>query len=104
MTHLRNVKSLLSPCWPVLVAGVVAVACGGTRRPAASAPDPVAPAPSPAGVVRAPGSFADNPIVYFVMTDRFVNGDPSNDHGYARAREAAAGDDIATVRSDRQQT
>ncbi len=23
-----------------------------------------------------PGTFAENPIVYFVMTDRFVNGDP----------------------------
>ncbi|HET7503798.1 MAG TPA: alpha-amylase family glycosyl hydrolase [Kofleriaceae bacterium] len=46
--------------------------------------------------VRAPGSFADNPIVYFVMTDRFENGDPSNDHSYGRAREAAPRDDIAT--------
>jgi alpha-amylase len=46
--------------------------------------------------VRAPGSFADNPIVYFVMTDRFVNGDPGNDGSYGRKREAAPGDDVAT--------
>lgn len=29
-------------------------------------------------------SFAQNPIVYFVITDRFVNGNPSNDHSYGR--------------------
>lgn len=29
-------------------------------------------------------TFADNPIVYFVMTDRFVNGNPSNDRSYGR--------------------
>jgi alpha-amylase len=33
----------------------------------------------------APRSFADNPIVYFVMTDRFANGDPANDRAYGRA-------------------
>jgi hypothetical protein len=27
-----------------------------------------------------PGTFAENPIVYFVMTDRFFNGNPANDH------------------------
>jgi len=43
-----------------------------------------------------PGAFADNPIVYFLMTDRFVNGDPSNDHSYGRQREALPKDDIAT--------
>ena len=43
-----------------------------------------------------PGSFADNPILYFVMTDRFVNGNPSNDHGSGRQREATPKDDVAT--------
>ncbi len=43
-----------------------------------------------------PGSFADNPIVYFVMTDRFVDGNPANDHSYGRQREANPQDDIAT--------
>ncbi|MGH9887569.1 MAG: alpha-amylase family glycosyl hydrolase, partial [bacterium] len=46
--------------------------------------------------MRASGSFADNPIIYFVMTDRFVNGDPSNDHSYGRQREATPKDDVAT--------
>lgn len=42
----------------------------------------------------APGSFADNPIVYFVITDRFANGDPSNDNAYGRQREP--GNDAGT--------
>ena len=28
--------------------------------------------------------FADNPIVYFLITDRFANGNPENDHAYGR--------------------
>lgn len=32
----------------------------------------------------APAGFAENPIVYFVMTDRFSNGNPANDHSYGR--------------------
>jgi alpha-amylase len=63
-----------------------------------AAPPPAAPAPvtTPAAPVPVPGSFADNPIVYFVLTDRFANGDPSNDGSYGRAREAAPKDDVAT--------
>jgi alpha-amylase len=33
------------------------------------------------------GSFADNPIVYFVMTDRFLDGNPANDGSYGRERD-----------------
>ena len=29
-------------------------------------------------------NFADNPIVYFAITDRFYNGNPANDHSYGR--------------------
>ncbi|HEY6178111.1 MAG TPA: alpha-amylase family glycosyl hydrolase, partial [Kofleriaceae bacterium] len=43
-----------------------------------------------------PGRFADNPIIYFAMTDRFVNGDPSNDRSYGRSREPVAKDDVGT--------
>lgn len=42
------------------------------------------------------GVFADNPIIYFVMTDRFVNGDPANDGSYGRTREKGAKADVAT--------
>lgn len=41
-------------------------------------------------------SFADNPIVYFVMTDRFVNGNPANDNSYGRQREATPKEDVGT--------
>jgi len=43
-----------------------------------------------------PASFADNPIIYFVLTDRFLNGDPSNDHSYGRQREDTPKADVAT--------
>jgi len=46
--------------------------------------------------VARPGSFADNPIVYFVVTDRFFNGNPGNDNSYGRQREAKPQDDIGT--------
>jgi alpha-amylase len=38
-------------------------------------------------VVPAASSFADNPIVYFVVTDRFLNGNPANDHSYGRIND-----------------
>lgn len=40
--------------------------------------------------------FADNPIVYFLIIDRFANGDPSNDHAYGRQREATPLEDVGT--------
>lgn len=43
-----------------------------------------------------PGSFADNPIVYFVVTDRFFNGNPANDASYGRRREADPKADVGT--------
>lgn len=71
-------------------------AAGQTAAPAtgvaSAAPGPL----GPRGPGARPGSFADNPIVYFVMTDRFVNGDPSNDHSYGRQREANPRDDVGT--------
>ncbi len=39
----------------------------------------------------APSAFDwKNATVYFVMTDRFANGDPSNDHAYGRQGDGAA--------------
>ena len=46
--------------------------------------------------VAVPGTFAENPIVYFVMTDRFFNGNPANDQSYGRQREKAPKDDVGT--------
>jgi len=46
--------------------------------------------------VSVPGTFAENPIIYFVMTDRFYDGDPTNDHSYGRQREATPKADVGT--------
>ena len=46
--------------------------------------------------VATPGTFAENPIVYFVMTDRFYNGNPANDQSYGRQREAIPKADVGT--------
>ena len=43
-----------------------------------------------------PGTFAENPIIYFVMTDRFFNGNPANDQSYGRQREATPKADVGT--------
>jgi alpha-amylase len=94
--QLRNLTPRRSPCWPGWLCVIVVSACGGPSGPASSAPTAPAKPASSAAALRAPGRFADNPIVYFVMTDRFVNGDPANDHSYGRAREATPADDIAT--------
>jgi alpha-amylase len=92
--QLRNHNPLQSLSWLIWLAALAVAACSGTPRPASSAPTaPTAPAASP---MRVPGSFADNPIVYFVMTDRFVNGDPGNDASYGRKRETTPADDVAT--------
>jgi len=50
-------------------------------------------AEAPASV---PGRFADNPIVYFVVTDRFFNGNPANDLSYGRQRGATSKEDVGT--------
>ena len=55
-----------------------------------------APAASAQSARGTGGSFADNPIVYFVMTDRFFDGDPTNNGSYGRTREAKPQDDIGT--------
>lgn len=68
----------------LLLAALLAAAVCGCRP---------APAGPPAGV---PGAFADNPIVYFAITDRFHNGNPANDGSYGRRREADPRDDVGT--------
>jgi hypothetical protein len=42
------------------------------------------------GRAQQPPPFSwQNAIVYFVLTDRFLNGDPANDHAYGRGFDAA---------------
>ncbi len=78
----------------LVAALALAAGCGSGRTPGAVPPAPP-DVPAPAPVAR-PGGFADNPIIYFVMTDRFANGDPSNDRAYGRQREATPRDDVGT--------
>ncbi|MBM7557750.1 alpha-amylase family glycosyl hydrolase [Halanaerobacter jeridensis] len=47
-------------------------------------------------VVEATGFTWDNANVYFVITDRFYNGDTSNDNSYGRPQVDAAGNEIGT--------
>lgn len=94
--HLRDEIPLRSSHWAALLVVFVAGACHRAMPPAPAAPAAAASPDAPSEPARAPGSFADNPIIYFVMTDRFVNGDPGNDHSYGRSREPAAKDDVAT--------
>jgi alpha-amylase len=62
---------------------VVSLVLGCTAPPQATPSAPPTPAPTPAPTPREPREWQDESI-YFVMTDRFRNGDPSND-GDARA-------------------
>ncbi|WP_235002469.1 alpha-amylase family glycosyl hydrolase [Rhizobacter sp. OV335] len=75
----------------VLLTALLLAAC----TTPALAPKPPAPPPI-SGPISVPGAFADNPIVYFAITDRFANGNSANDHAYGRQREADPAADIAT--------
>jgi alpha-amylase len=74
-------RFFLSPT--ALTALALSTGCGSSPRPY----DPsVPPDPNPTiGPLAVPGSFAENPIVYFVITDRFLNANPANDRSYGRA-------------------
>ncbi|MBX3619180.1 MAG: alpha-amylase [Rhizobacter sp.] len=71
--------------WLALGAAALGVSCStpSSAPPAPPAATPVAQAPA-GGPLAVPGRFADNPIVYFLITDRFLNGNPANDHSYGR--------------------
>lgn len=73
---MRSLRALLA------AVALAALLAGCARKPEASA--------------GTPGSFADNPIVYFVITDRFLNGNPANDSSYGRTREATPAADVGT--------
>ncbi len=81
----------------LLLAVVATATAACSSAPPAPPPAPVsraiAAAPAPLAVA---GDFADNPIVYFVVTDRFENGNKANDNSYGRRREATAKDDVGT--------
>jgi alpha-amylase len=79
------------------LAAATLAACSATPPAPPAAPAPKAePAPVLPGPLAVPGDFADNPILYFVVTDRFENGNKANDNSYGRKREATPADDVGT--------
>jgi alpha-amylase len=94
--HLRDEFPLRSRYWAAPLLAFAAGACQRAMPPAPAAPAGAVSPDAPSEPARAPGLFADNAILYFVMTDRFVNGDPGNDGSYGRSREPAARDDVGT--------
>jgi len=83
MPHACFTKPLRAIC---LAASLLAASLSTWAQAPVAASKPVA----------VPGTFAENPIVYFVVTDRFYNGNPANDHAYGRQREQAPKDDVGT--------
>ena len=76
---------------------VLAVAC--RRGPPAEGVRPAEPTATAAG----PAVFWNSATVYFLLTDRFQNGDSTNDHALGRAQDGAVlrsfqGGDLAGVR------
>jgi alpha-amylase len=81
VTLRRAALRSLGLAW--LLAALLAGAFSGCERRAEA----------PVGV---PGSFADNPIVYFAITDRFFDGNPANNGSYGRSRETKPEEDVGT--------
>ncbi len=95
----------MAPRIPQVVGLIVAASLGGGCGGAA--PPAVTPVPRPAGapdaLVAAPAAFWNSATVYFLLTDRFQNGEPANDTALGRARDGALlrnfeGGDLAGVR------
>lgn len=68
------------------LSALLLAACAGTPQPAASAAQA---AVAPAAAAAPKNDFAANPIVYFAITDRFLNGNPANDGSYGRQKDGA---------------
>ncbi len=69
------------PAWALLLAMLAACPADDDDASIPDAADSPTPFPTPV-----PDQFSwDNATVYFVMTDRFLDGDPSNNESYGRA-------------------
>ena len=88
--------------------GAISLSACGTGAPGPEAPTPPAPglaAPGPdiaSALTANPEAFWNSATVYFLLTDRFHNGDPSNDLALGRAQDGAVlrsymGGDLAGV-------
>ncbi|MES2933779.1 MAG: alpha-amylase family glycosyl hydrolase [Pseudomonadota bacterium] len=88
MHPVRPILSLL-----LAVCSVQNLYAEETGSKSSSAIDVLKPDAS-AGISTITTSFADNPIVYFAITDRFLNGNKTNDHAYGRSSDGV--DDIGS--------
>jgi len=78
--------------------GLGAAVAGGCQR----APRADGERPGVTAAAIGPAAFWNSATVYFLLTDRFQNGDPSNDHALGRAQDGAVlrsfqGGDLAGV-------
>jgi alpha-amylase len=82
-----------------LIAVVGGLACAGRTGPAG----PVPPPPAAVADQRTPAEFWNAATIYFLLTDRFHNGDPANDTALGRRRDGSVlrsfeGGDLAGLR------
>ena len=93
---MNRTRAAALPCLGLLLLS----ACRGAPAPEAGA----APATgAPAAEAEASSVFWNDATVYFLLTDRFFNGDTTNDHALGRAHDGAVlrsfeGGDLAGVR------
>ncbi len=67
----------------IALAALLAAGCQRTARPGA------APATAVAATTPAAARYWNSATIYFLLTDRFANGDTANDHALGRARDGA---------------
>lgn len=80
------------------IAAVAAIALGGVSGVGAQAPAPPSGAALAAFAAPAPASALASERIYFVMVDRYANGDPSNDTGgYGALRSQNGFDPTSTA-------
>ena len=70
--------------------GAISLSACGTGAPGTEAPPSPAPGPDIGAALTAnPAAYWNNATIYFLLTDRFYNGDPSNDLALGRAQDEA---------------
>ena len=95
----KPLRTVCSPCLrSALLFFVAALAGGCGRRPNTGEVRPVAGTVA----VRNPAAFWNSATIYFLLTDRFRNGNPANDRALGRAQDGAVlrsfqGGDLAGV-------
>lgn len=87
----------LAPFMKCLASGMIAAqlaACSSVPPVVQNNGTPTVSSTTNAAIAPKAAGFADNPIIYFVLTDRFANGNPGNDHAYGRKNDPARFDTV----------